>query len=131
GKVKFGSAKVASVTLRQLVTHTSCMPRLPADFWNGARPEDPYRGYDRARMWAALSDMTFDGTPPCEGSYSNFGFGVLGELLSERYGKPWDALVRERITAPLGMTDTVKTLGDKASRLVPAFAGNKPALPWE
>lgn len=34
-------------------------------------------------------------------------------------------LVRARITEPLGMNDTVITLGDKASRMAPAFAGDR------
>ena len=133
GKVtSFASDKVATVTLRQLITHTSCMPRLPADFHNGgADMADPYRGYDRARLWKAVAAMRFDAAPPCEASYSNLGVGLLGELLSERYGQPWETLVRERITGPLGMRDTVVTLGDKAPRLAPAFVGSKPTPPWE
>jgi CubicO group peptidase (beta-lactamase class C family) len=132
GKVTFTSDAVAAVTLRQLITHTSCMPRLPADFHaGGADMADPYRGYDRARLWKALAAMRFESAPPCTASYSNLGVGLVGELLSERYGQPWDVLVRERITGPLGMRDTVVALGDKAPRFVPGFAGNKPTPPWE
>ena len=132
GKVaSFTSDKVTAVTLRQLVTHTSCMPRLPADFQGRSDKADPYRNYDRARLWKAVASMTFDATPPCAASYSNLGVGLPGELLSERYGQPWETLVRERITGPLGMHDTVVTLGDKAPRLAPAFVGGRPTPPWE
>lgn len=131
GKVTMASDKVGAVTLRQLVTHTSCLPRLPADFREGARRDDPYRNYGRARLWAALASMKFDAAPPCAASYSNLGVGLLGELLSEHYGKPWDVLVRERITEPLGMHDTVRALGDRSARLAPGFNGSKPAPPWE
>ena len=132
GKVtSFASDKVAAVTLRQLVTHTSCMPRLPVDFHTGSDMADPYRSYDRARFWKAVAAMRFDAAPPCEASYSNLGVGLLGELLSERYGQPWETLVRERITDPLGMRDTVVTLGDKAPRLAPGFVGSKPTPPWQ
>jgi CubicO group peptidase (beta-lactamase class C family) len=42
-KVRFTHADVAAITLRQLVTHTSCLPRLPPDFFKQdyAR-ENPY-----------------------------------------------------------------------------------------
>ncbi len=55
GKVAFSSPAVASITLRQLVTHSSCLPRLPPDFRDAGPPESPYRRYDRPRMWAALA----------------------------------------------------------------------------
>ena len=58
----------------------------------------------KLRTW--LAAIRIARPAPCDALYSNFGFGVLGELLSERYGRPWAALVRERITAPLGMRDT-------------------------
>jgi serine-type D-Ala-D-Ala carboxypeptidase/endopeptidase len=132
GKVtSFASEHVAAVTLRQLVTHTSCMPRLPLDFQAGSNPDNPYRGYDLARLWKALSTMRFEAAPPCAMRYSNLGVGLLGELLAERYGQPWETLVRERIAGPLGMRDTLVTLGDKAPRLAPSLGGSKPAPQWQ
>jgi D-alanyl-D-alanine-carboxypeptidase/D-alanyl-D-alanine-endopeptidase len=131
GKVAFSSPAVASITLRQLVTHSSCLPRLPPDFREAGPPESPYRRYDRPRMWAALASLQLTQAPPCEASYSNLGFGLLGEILSERYGKPWSDLVRERITAPLGMTDTLQHLGEQAPRLAPGYDGRQPTTPWD
>ena len=130
GKVKFASEKVASVTLRQLVTHTACLPRLPANLFEGGNNDDPYAHYDRARLWKALAALQITGTPPCDAAYSNFGVGLLGDLLALRFERSWETLVRERITAPLGMRDTVATLGGKAPRLAPGFAGTKPAANW-
>ena len=131
GKVAFSSPAVASITLRQLVTHSSCLPRLPADFQVGSARENPYRDYDRPRMWAALAALQLAKPPPCEAVYSNLGFGVLGEVLSERYGRPWSELVRERITAPLGMNDTVQHLGGQAPRLATGYDGRQPTMPWD
>jgi D-alanyl-D-alanine-carboxypeptidase/D-alanyl-D-alanine-endopeptidase len=131
GRVVFSSPAVASITLRQLVTHSSCLPRLPPDFREAGPPESPYRRYDRPRMWAALASLQLTQAPPCEASYSNLGFGLLGEILSERYGKPWGDLVRERITAPLGMNDTLQHLGEQAPRLAPGFDGRQPTAPWD
>ncbi|MBL8370249.1 MAG: serine hydrolase [Burkholderiaceae bacterium] len=131
GKVAFSSPAVASITLRQLVTHSSCLPRLPPDFREAGPPESPYRRYDRPRMWAALASLQLAQAPPCKARYSNLGFGVLGEILSERSGKPWSELVRESITTPLGMTDTVQHLGEQAPRLAPGFDGRQPTTPWD
>lgn len=124
-------APVAAITLRQLVTHTSCLPRLPADFRRNSDPANPYLRYNRARLWQALADARLAQAPPCAGAYSNLGFAVLGELLAQRYGKPWAALVQERITGPLGMQDTVQSLGDKAPRLAVPHEGETPVSVWE
>ncbi|RYF42496.1 MAG: serine hydrolase, partial [Comamonadaceae bacterium] len=102
GEAQIASPHTAAITLRQLVTHTSCLPRLPADFGQGRDPANPYRDYGRARLWLAVSALHLPAAPPCEAAYSNFGFAVVGEILARRAGKPWAQLVRERITAPLG-----------------------------
>lgn len=131
GKVAFSSPEAAAITLGQLVTHTSCLPRLPADFRSNTALDNPYRSYDRARLWAALGTLKLSTAPPCAGSYSNMGFAVLGEVLAERSGKPWEALVRERIAEPLGMADTRQHLGDQAPRLALGFDDREPAAPWD
>ena len=131
GKASLTSPNVAAVTLRQLITHTSCLPRLPSDFRDGSDRRDPYRSYGRDRMWKALAGMTLTRSPPCEPVYSNLGVAMVGELLSERYGVPWDELIAERITGPLGMHDTVRSLGEKRSRLAPAFQRSERVRPWE
>lgn len=131
-KVSFAHPEVAEVTLRQLVTHTSCLPRLPPDFMKRDYVrENPYRSYDRERMWATLGALKIEGPAPCEARYSNFAFGVLGEILSLRYGKPWAELVRERITVPLGMHNTLQVLGEHAPRLAPPYRGAGRASPWD
>lgn len=131
GQVEFASDKVAAITLRQLITHTSCLPRLPPDLHVGGDMADPYRHYDRARLWKALAALQLETAPPCEASYSNLGVGLLGEVISVRYGRSWETLVRERITAPLGMRDTIVALGDKAPRLAPGFSGDRAASTWD
>src|SRR5436309_8437221 len=42
--VKFADPATGAVTLRQLGTHTSCLPRLPDNIGN-ANPDDPYSQY--------------------------------------------------------------------------------------
>ena len=126
GKVAGLSPAVASVTLRQLVTHTGCMPVMADGVTGGAPLVEQFHAYDKAMFWAALARIKLTAAaPPCEGAYSNFGMALLGQLLAEHYDTSWGELVRARITEPLGMNDTVITLGDKASRMAPAFAGDR------
>ena len=135
GTMLQGQAKlpepVAAITLKQLVTHSSCLPRMPANFAGDAAPENPYPNYGWDKMLAALAAVKLSTPPPCDAVYSNLGVALLGELLSQRYHRPWDELVRERITDPLGMKDTVRSLGDKAPRLAVPYSGSTAASPWE
>lgn len=126
------SPEVATITLRQLVTHTSCLPRMPANFPD-LNASNPYPGYSRAMMLAELSALKPQ-RAPCAVEYSNFGFAVLGELLSLRYGQPWETLAVERIIKPLGMSNTFQHLPKRIAervRVTPPFSGNASASPWD
>lgn len=126
GKVEGLQPAVASVTLRQLVTHTGCMPVMADGVTGGAPLVEQFRTYDKPMFWAALARIKLTAAaPPCEAAYSNFGMALAGQLLAEHYDTSWGELVRARITEPLGMNDTVISLGDKASRMAPAFAGDR------
>jgi serine-type D-Ala-D-Ala carboxypeptidase/endopeptidase len=126
-RVRFESRRTSAITLKQLVTHTSCLPNLP---------ENPklvpaaaqITSYDRAQLWQALGKLDLDQRAPCASKYSNFGFAVLGELLAERAGRSWGELVRARIAAPLGMKDTAVEV--PAPRLVDGFVRDVPAGRW-
>lgn len=129
---KFADPKVGRITLLQLSTHTSGLPRLPDNM--GPDPDhadDPYGDYDRKKMEAYLSKVKLEDKPSYPASYSNYGVGLLGDLLSRSYGKSWDALVKEKICGPLGMKDTMVEPGaDQKKRLAPPYQGTKPGHSW-
>jgi CubicO group peptidase (beta-lactamase class C family) len=128
--VKFADAAVGALTLEQLATHSSCLPRLPGNMMN-ADGADPYAAYDERAMFEFLATAKLDGTPPCKAEYSNFGFGVLGVVLEKAYGKSWESLVTEKITGPLGMGDTVQHLSeDQQSRFALPWDGTEAAHRW-
>ena len=129
---KFADPKLGKVTLRQLATHTSGLPRLPDNMGpNPDAADDPYAAYDRKQARAFLAKAKLAGDPPYPASYSNYGMGLLGDLLAETSGKSWEELVKEKITGPLGMPDTVVVLNDEQkSRLAPPYAGGKAKHSW-
>lgn len=77
---------------------------------------DPFANYTRSELWANLSSLKLESTPPCAAVYSNLGLGLVGELLSRYYDKPWADLVSAGITQLLGMKYTTQNLESKASR---------------
>ena len=128
--VKLDHAATGAVTLKQLATHTSCLPRLPDNMMN-PNGDDPYAQYDNKAMFEYLAHAKPGGQPPCGAEYSNLGFGILGVVLETAYGKPWAALVQEKIAGPLGMVDTVQVLSPaQQSRFAEPWAGEKQGHPW-
>jgi CubicO group peptidase (beta-lactamase class C family) len=95
------------VTLAQLATHTSGLPRMPKDF-APANPADPYADYDGARLVAYLSGDVLESAPGREYGYSNLGAATLGYALTAPRG--YEARLRERVLEPLAMGDTAIAL---------------------
>jgi CubicO group peptidase (beta-lactamase class C family) len=92
------------VTLRDLATHTSGFPRMPARF-APADLGDPYAAMndDSLRVHVAASPPT---RAPGRYEYSNLGMALLGRALAHAGGKSWEALVRERVLEPLRLRNT-------------------------
>jgi CubicO group peptidase (beta-lactamase class C family) len=62
-------------------------------------------------LLAHASGLPFEGQVPISRAertriYSNPGFDVLGALVAERAGRPFEALLAERVLGPLGMAAT-------------------------
>lgn len=120
----------AALTLGQLATHTSGLPRLPTNF-RPANPADPYADYDVAQLYAFLRDYRPEKPAPQPADYSNLGFGLLGHLLERIHGQTYAELLAQRITGPLGLRDTVITLNaDQQARFATPYSGSTAVSPW-
>lgn len=129
--VTFASPAVGAITLQQLATHTSCLPRLPDNLGDAIDESDPYASYDDARLFAYLAAATLDKTAPCPADYSNLGIGTLGVVLEHSLGKPWHTLVADTITGPLGMHDTLQQLDPaRTARFATPWHGDAKQAPW-
>jgi D-alanyl-D-alanine-carboxypeptidase/D-alanyl-D-alanine-endopeptidase len=114
-----------AITLQDLATHTSGLPRMPSNF-TPKDPANPYADYTVRQLDQFISGYELTRDPGASWDYSNLGFGLLGHLLSRRAGLEYEALVKARVLAPLGMADTTITLTpDQAGRLA---AGHDAAL---
>src|SRR5580704_17433633 len=101
--------KDGAITLLDLATHTSGLPRSPPNL-EPKDPDNPYADYTAARLYAFLSSYTSQFQPGTSFEYSNLGFGLLGHALALRAGCPYEDLLLDRICAPLGLEDTRVTL---------------------
>ncbi|OYW31127.1 MAG: hypothetical protein B7Z47_02025 [Chthoniobacter sp. 12-60-6] len=105
-KLKFTDPRIAAITLKQLSTHTSGLPRMPGNAGAGVAEDDPFANYDETLLLAFLTGTKLEGEAPFSSSYSNLGVGLLGHLLGKVYHMPWDQAVVEKICRPLGLSDT-------------------------
>lgn len=104
----------ATITLRQLASHTSGLPRgVPGAVQSveGRYELEPSRLYEHL----AGVDLVFD--PGTDQLYSNLGYGLLGHALERAAGKPFDDLLQEMLCDPLHLDGTAIQLDD---RLAPA-----------
>jgi len=97
------------ITLLDLSTHHSALPRLP-DNMSPANPANPYADYTVEQMYAFLSGHELRRDIGSEFEYSNLAVGLLGHVLALAAGGSYEDVVRERVLEPLGMEMTGITL---------------------
>jgi len=88
------------ITIRHLLTHSEGFPE-----------DNPWGDQQLSESDAQLSRMLRDGIPFSNApgiayEYSNYGFAILGRVVSQASGKPYDEYVSQNILQPLGMTST-------------------------
>jgi serine-type D-Ala-D-Ala carboxypeptidase/endopeptidase len=91
------------ITLRQLATHTSGLPRLGPNMARPpADPLNPYAGYGFVQVEEGLRAAVV--APGAPWLYSNFGYHLLGLVLERASGVSFQALFADRLFGPLAMT---------------------------
>ncbi|MEN3271454.1 MAG: hypothetical protein V7636_215 [Actinomycetota bacterium] len=94
-------AASASITIRQLLTHTSGFDGGD-HFFDGGPADDNLERY--LESLAALRQIT---PPGAYWSYNNAGFSVLGRVLEVVCGQTYETILRERLFEPAGMEHSV------------------------
>jgi len=130
--VKMPERNGRSITLVDLATHTSGLPRLPQNL-SPKDPSDPYADYSVEQLYEFLAGYQLTRDIGSQYEYSNLGGGLLGHVLALRGGMSYEALVESRICAPLGMSSTRITLTpEMKARLAKGYdAAMEPAENWD
>ena len=121
-----------SITLHDLATHTSGLPREPSNL-QPKDPSNPFADYSVEQLYEFLSGHQLTRDIGSEFDYSNLGAGLLGHVLTRRAGLDYETLVRTRIAGPLGMSSTAIILSP-AMRARLAAGHNRflePAPNWD
>lgn len=121
-----------TITLRQLLTHTAGLsygfmqpsdgPYLQLGVSDGM--DQPGLGFPEELKRITEAGLFF---PPGAAWLYSVGLDVLGAALEEATGKGLPEVVRERVTAKLGLADTGFSVSDR-SRLATAYAAGPPPV---
>jgi serine-type D-Ala-D-Ala carboxypeptidase/endopeptidase len=113
------------ITLVDLATHTSGLPFMPSNMGLDfakidsiplTQIRDAYARYSDADLLEFLSTCQLGAEIGTQWSYSNVDAGLLGRALANRAGTDFKALLRARITGPLGMKSTAITVSPAMRR---------------
>jgi CubicO group peptidase (beta-lactamase class C family) len=120
------------ITLQDLSTQSSGLPRMPSNF----HPKDtlnPYADYSAEQLYEFLSGYQLTHDIGSHYEYSNLGVGLLGHALTLRAGMDYEAMVRSRICQPLGMNSTrVALTPEMKTRLAIGHGPGLDAVPnWD
>jgi serine-type D-Ala-D-Ala carboxypeptidase/endopeptidase len=117
GNVRMPARNGKQITLLDLATYTSGLPREP-DGISRDGGDNPYAPYTVEQLYAFLSRHALRFDPGTHYEYANLGFGLLGHILALRTNSSYEDLVVSRVCAPLGLQDTRITLtGSMRERL--------------
>lgn len=110
------------ITLLNLATHTSGLPREQP---GQKPPKTPvFTWPTKTQRWQWLAQAAITVPPGVRAAYSNLAYDLLADALSRAAAKPYNALLREKVTAPLGMVDTtLSPSAEQCARLMVPAAG--------
>lgn len=119
------------ITIGQIVTHTSGLPAVPAQY-RPPDPGNPYAHVTERDLLDALAETPLTREPGSKFEYSNFAMMVLSYGLAKHAGKDYEALLRERLLVPLGMNETYVTHRPPQVRIAQGhFPNTDLAGPWD
>jgi CubicO group peptidase (beta-lactamase class C family) len=126
-ELQFSNAAVANITLLELATHSSGLPRLPGNL-APTDQLDPYKEYDESALLNGLAAARDKQPLGKHYAYSNFGVGLLGYLLGRAHGGGYRVALSEYVIGPLGFTNTGF---ERAEESAAAFRGGQTVKDWQ
>jgi CubicO group peptidase (beta-lactamase class C family) len=96
--VRYLTADAPPLTLRQLLTHSSGLPRLGA--FDYTRPD---RDVEEREILDSLRNLSLEHAPGARYAYSNLGYALLGLVVARASGERYRDHVTTKLLAPLGM----------------------------
>lgn len=119
------------ITLLDLATHCSGLPRLPPNLRRLHSP-NPYAKYSAVDLNAYLRKSSLQVPAQPQFLYSNLGYTLLGHVLSRAAGLSYSELLHREILVPLKLDNTMLALtGRPIPNLLQGYTqAGRPAQHW-
>lgn len=128
------SPELGAITLEMLATHRSGLPRLSSGPEMQARlaSDNPYAGSTPAEIFTDAARVSPGSIETNRGryAYSNLGMALLGQLLARVADEPYEALLAERVFAPLGLATPAMAPAAATGRRAVGHQAGQPVPPW-
>jgi CubicO group peptidase (beta-lactamase class C family) len=111
---RLADERYPTITVRQMVTHSSGMPDVDDYEWDKPQYDDG----SLERYVRGLSDRTLLFAPGEKFRYSNMAFEILGDVIGKVSGQSFDDYVQDHILTPLRMTDSTLLVGRADAQLL-------------
>jgi CubicO group peptidase (beta-lactamase class C family) len=98
--LRYPTSDSPRITIRHLLTHSEGFPE--DNPWGDQQLSETEDGLSRMLR----GGIPFSNPPGIAYEYSNYGFAILGRIVSRVSGKPYDEYMSQSILQPLGMTST-------------------------
>lgn len=119
------------ILVEQLSTHYSGLPRMPSNFRPESR-DNPYANYGLRQMYSGLGNAYMQHEAGEAFAFSNFGVGLLGQILAHVAGEGYESLVASRLLKPLKLKDTGFSLSvEQKLRLASGHYRGRPVSNWD
>jgi len=130
--VKVPSRNGKEISLLHLATHRSGLARMPFNM-DPKDLENPTADYTSEQLYDCISNTELNRDIDSKWSYSNIGYGLLGQALMQVSGKSFDALTKQKITNVLNMKSTMIELTPKVKKnmAAPYFVVGYPTKNWQ
>jgi CubicO group peptidase (beta-lactamase class C family) len=99
---RMADERYRTITVRQMVTHSSGMPDVDDYEWDKPQYDDG----SLERYVRGLGDRKLLFAPGEKFRYSNMAFEILGDVIAKVSGQSFDDYVQDQILTPLRMTDS-------------------------
>ncbi|WP_437989650.1 serine hydrolase domain-containing protein [Sorangium sp. So ce145] len=98
--VVYPTRDARQITVRDLLTHSSGLPRLGV-----FPPASTSRDVTEREILATLDGFGLESAPGTATSYSNLGYSLLGLVVARAAGVPYRRYMSDAVLGPLGMRD--------------------------
>ncbi len=129
---KLGNPKNDFITIKDLVQHTTCLPRMPLEFGIKEKdPNNPYANYKKVDLIKFYQDCPCFPSKKLEYNYSHVNYALLEIAIEQHLQKPYETVLNEHLLAPLGMKNTSVQIFDERNLAKGYSIAGKEVSPWD